>query len=188
VLVTRGCLQPGTHLIAGRAHAKVRAMTDSAGKPVRAALPGSAVTVSGWKELPAAGDEALSAAEADIKRALANRARREREARVMGDLEAINVKRREEREMRAEEEAATAEGRGERVGEREGEEEGVKELRVVIKGDVSGSVEALAGALQGIGNDKAAVKIVSTGVGPVTESDVMMAKAAEGTSRSVVLQ
>jgi translation initiation factor IF-2 len=185
VLVTRGCLQPGTHLIAGCAHAKVRAMADPAGKPVRAALPGSAVTVSRWKELPAAGDEALSAAEADIKRALANRARREREARVMGDLEAINVKRREEREMRAEEEA---EGRGERVGEREGEGEGVKELRVVIKGDVSGSVEALAGALQGIGNDKAAVKIVSTGVGPVTESDVMMAKAAEGTSRSVVLQ
>jgi len=50
----------------------------------------------------------------------------------------------------------------------------------VIKGDVSGSVEAIVGALQGIGNKKAVVKIVSTGVGDVSESDVMMAKATGG--------
>jgi translation initiation factor IF-2 len=51
---------------------------------------------------------------------------------------------------------------------------------LVVKGDVSGSVEAVVGALQGIGNKDAVVKVVTTGVGDVSESDVMMAKAAEG--------
>ena len=58
--------------------------------------------------------------------------------------------------------------------------EGPKELRVIVKGDVSGSVEAVAGAIQGIGNHVAQVKVVASGVGEVTESDVMRAKAAEG--------
>jgi translation initiation factor IF-2 len=55
-----------------------------------------------------------------------------------------------------------------------------RELRLVIKGDVSGSVEAVAGALEGIGNDRAGVKIVHTGVGNVSESDVQLAETAQG--------
>jgi translation initiation factor IF-2 len=58
-----------------------------------------------------------------------------------------------------------------------------KELNVVIKGDVSGSVEAVAGALIGIGNNVAGLRIVHTGVGDVTETDVQLAQTAEGTSR-----
>ncbi|EIN07762.1 initiation factor 2 [Punctularia strigosozonata HHB-11173 SS5] len=181
VLVLRGTLKPGTHLISGLAHAKVRAMTDSAGKAVKAALPGAAVTVSGWKELPSAGEEVLSAGEGEIKRALANRERRAREERMLGDLGAINEQRRVEREVKEEDQGKDGEKDWDREREREREREGgPKELKLVIKGDVSGSVEAVAGAVQGIGNDKAVVKIVSTGVGPVTDSDVMMAKAAEG--------
>ena len=63
-------------------------------------------------------------------------------------------------------------------------EGGKRELKIVVKGDVSGSVEALVGALEGIGNHLAGVRIVSTGVGDVTESDIMMAKSVDGSSSS----
>jgi translation initiation factor IF-2 len=143
-------------------------MNDSAGAPVKEAYPGMAVTVSGWKELPNAGDEVLTGSEADVKKALANRRRKAGVEATLVDMEAINMQRIEER--RKEEDT-------EEVHE---VESGPKELRLVIKGDVSGSVEAIEGALQGIGNKDAVVKIVSSGVGDVSESDVMMAKAVEG--------
>jgi translation initiation factor IF-2 len=92
------------------------------------------------------------------------------------DMEAINSQRIQERKKEAEDGAAEDEA------DESKPESGPKELRLVIKGDVSGSVEALVGALQGIGNKDATVKIVSTGVGDVSEGDVMMAKAAEGES------
>lgn len=145
-------------------------MSDSAGAPTREAYPGMAVAVSGWKELPNVGDEVLTGSEADVKKALANRRRKAEAETTLVDMEALNTQRMKERRN---------EGSVEEV---QKVKTGPKELRLVIKGDVSGSVEAIEGALQGIGNKDAVVKIVSTGVGDVSESDVMMAKAAEGQS------
>ncbi|EIW60058.1 initiation factor 2 [Trametes versicolor FP-101664 SS1] len=182
VLVLRGGLKPGQHLICGTASAKIRVMNDSSGKPVKAAYPGMAVTVSGWKELPDAGDEVLTGTEAEVKKALANRLRKAEMESSLVDLEAINEQRRSERERereREERERATAEG--EEAEEMKPKSVGPKELRLIIKGDVSGSVEAVKGAIEGIGNDIARVKVVSTGVGDVAESDVLRAKTAEGT-------
>lgn len=179
VLVLRGNLKPGQHLICGTTSAKVRLLSDSNGKPVKVAYPGMAVTVSGWKELPNAGDEVLTGTEADIKKALANRARKVEMESTLADLEAINEQRRAEREKREAEEAAGAEEEG--SSSTPAQEQGPKELRLVIKGDVSGSVEAVSNALEVIGNDVARTKIVATGVGDVTESDVARAKAADGT-------
>lgn len=181
VLILRGTLKPGTHLVCGLTQAKVRVMNDSAGATVKTAGPGTAVTVSGWKSLPNAGDEVLSASESDIKRALANRQRRADLDASLVDAEAINQFRRQERELREKEQAENAaENHSSQASSalNKAEEEGPKELRLVVKGDVSGSVEAVVGALQGIGNDKAITKIVSSGVGDVSESDVTMAKAA----------
>ncbi|KAI0362312.1 initiation factor 2 [Trametes cingulata] len=172
VLVLRGCLKPGQHIICGRTSAKVRVMTDANGKPVKAAYPGMAVTVSGWKELPDAGDEVLTGSEADIKKALANRLRKAEMEASLADLEAINEQRRSEREQREADEDEEPQTKAETTG--------VKELRLVVKGDVSGSVEAVRDAIEGIGNDLARVKIVSTGVGDVAESDVLRAKTAGG--------
>lgn len=62
--------------------------------------------------------------------------------------------------------------------------DGVKELLLIIKADVSGTVEAVVGALEVIGNKEARVKIVSSAVGDVQESDVEMARAVNGTSIS----
>ncbi|KAI8998476.1 hypothetical protein BD414DRAFT_475182 [Trametes punicea] len=173
VLVLRGSLKPGQQLICGMTSAKVRLLTDSNGKAVKVAYPGMAVTVSGWKELPNAGDEVLTGSEADIKKALTNRLRKAEIEASLTDLEAINEQRRAEREKR------DSDGGEDGTQSREAAE-GPKELRLVIKGDVSGTVEAVKGAVAGIGNDVARVKIVSTGVGEVTESDVLRAKTAGG--------
>lgn len=152
-------------------------MLDSSDKVVKAAYPGMAVTVTGWKSLPNAGDEVLQGTETNVKKAIVNRERKAELEATMGDLEAINEQRRLERDRREVE--AAEEASGESVGHHQ-EVQGPKELKLVVKGDVSGSVEAVVDALQCIGNKEACVKIVSSGVGDVTESDVLRAQAAQG--------
>jgi len=151
-------------------------MTDSSGKTVKAAYPGMAVTVSGWKSLPKAGDEVLDGKESDVKKALANRVRKAEIAASLADVDAINATRREERERR---QTGVLDPRNMPTS-MPTELNGPKELRLIIKADVSGSAEAVEGALEGIGNKKAMVRIVSSNVGDVTESDVLMAKAIDG--------
>jgi translation initiation factor IF-2 len=150
-------------------------MTDSSGQNIKAAYPGMAATVSGWKTLPNAGDEVLNGTESDIKKARANRVRRAEIAASLADVDAINASRREERERKKTE----CLNDGKEVPALL-EPSGPKELKLVIKADVSGSAEAVEGALQGIGNKEATTKIVTSNVGDVTESDVLMAKAING--------
>ncbi|KAJ6500507.1 translation initiation factor IF-2 [Mycena sanguinolenta] len=182
VLVLRGCLKPGSHILSGLHHAKVRLMHDSNGKMVKTASPGLAVTVSGWKSLPNAGDEVLQGTESEIKRAIVNRQRKADIEASLVDLEAINATRQQERDRRQAE--ADAEATGEEVESAKHKDEepaGPKELRLLIKADVSGSAEAVEGALQGIGNHLAMSKVLSSGVGAILESDVMMAKTVGAT-------
>ncbi|KAF8894477.1 P-loop containing nucleoside triphosphate hydrolase protein [Infundibulicybe gibba] len=175
VLILRGCLMPGTHIISGVSHGKVRVMNDPTGAAVKAAYPGMAITVCGWKTLPQAGDEVLQGTEAEIKKALSNRLRKSEVEASLVDVEAINSTRRLERERRELGVESTNESP-----DKDTDPEGPKELRLIIKADVSGSAEAVVGALQGIGNKEAMTKIVSSSVGDITESDVMMAKATGG--------
>lgn len=172
VLLLRGSLKPGAHLVAGTTHAKVRVMTDSTGSPVKVAVPGMAVTVSGWKELPGAGDEVLEGSEQDVKKAVANRLRQAEEQSLMIDIDAINTQRRLEREQKEHDETDQP------ASEITHETAKLKELRLIIKGDVSGSVEALVSAVQCIGNEIARARVVSTGVGEITESDINLAKTS----------
>jgi translation initiation factor IF-2 len=178
-----------SHLIAGQVQCRVRTLTDSNGKNIKKVTPGTAVSVAGWKDLPNAGDEVIQASEDDIKRAVTNRKRNADVANLIADVSAINEKRRLEREKREHElEAAKEALESGKVlpvkpvdrPELEASEDGPKTLRLIIKADVSGSAEAVAGALEGIGNDKATTKIIQYGVGNVTESDINMAKAANG--------
>ncbi|KAL0063317.1 translation initiation factor IF-2 [Marasmius tenuissimus] len=172
ILVRRGSLKVGSHIVSGTSQAKVRVMTDSSGKTIKAASPGMAITVSGWKTLPKAGDDVLQGTEADIKKAIANRQRKVDLEASLVDIEAINASRREERERRELE----AEG----VSPETEENSGPKELKLVVKADVSGSAEAVVGALQGMGNHLATTKVIASSVGDVTESDVTLAKTAGG--------
>ncbi|WVW79952.1 translation initiation factor IF-2 [Kwoniella bestiolae CBS 10118] len=186
VLVTRGILRTGSSIVAGQTWCRVRQMQDDKGKPLKEALPGTPVSITGWKELPSAGDELLEAlkGEDEAKKAINNRKRDEERKRLMADVEQINIKRKEER-MRLEAEAAALEAL--ELGESPTEqmemkrEEEKKFLRLVIKADVSGTVEAVVGSLEHIGNKEAGVKVVHTGVGEVVESDVSLAEASDAT-------
>lgn len=172
-------------------------MQDSQSRPIKSAVPGTPVSITGWKDLPAAGDQLLEAKDEDsAKKAITNRIREVERKKMMADVEVINAKRKEER-LRAEKEAAEEEAilaAGGTPAQVQAAEklaavtaasearDGFKELRLVIKADVSGTVEAVVGSLEGIGNKEAGVKIVHTGVGEVSESDVSLAEAANGES------
>lgn len=131
-----------------------------------------AVTVSGWKTLPKAGDEVLEGSDADIKKALANRIRKAESESMQQDIEVINTTRRQERDARAEGHTEVSQPHS---------DSGPKQVKIFIKADVSGSGEALEGALDGMGNKIVVSKVIATGVGDVSESDVMRAQAANGT-------
>ena len=152
-------------------------MTDSTGSPVKAAVPGMAVTVSGWKELPGAGDEVLEGSEQDVKKAVANRQRKAEEHVMMVDIDAINIQRRLNREQREREEADQQQQQ--QQPEIAPETEKPDELLLIIKGDVSGSVEALVSSVESIGNERARTRIVHTGVGEITDSDILLAKTSK---------
>ncbi|RXW24893.1 hypothetical protein EST38_g985 [Candolleomyces aberdarensis] len=178
-LISKGSLKTGSHIVSGLHYAKVRRMTDSTGKVVSVATPGMAVTVSGWKTLPKAGDNVIEGAEADVKKALANRIRQNEIEASLADVDAINETRRVERELRAAEVQAKHKRSSPQSKAQVVEESGPKELRIIIKADVSGSAEAVEGALQGIGNKIATSKVISTRVGEVSESDVTLAQTAD---------
>ncbi|GAA5829303.1 hypothetical protein JCM3766R1_001052 [Sporobolomyces carnicolor] len=195
VLVTRGCLKPSASLVAGTTWARVRTLIPPSGKAATSALPGQPVEVTGWKELPAAGDLVLEAkTEDEAKKAVQNRLRRKEQEKMWSDVEVINEKQRKDQEVllkrREEEEKAKAKGlRGNAVihaGDAAVEElqegnDGVKELLLVIKADVSGTVEAVVGALENIGNKEAKVKILTSAVGDIQQGDVDMARAVGAT-------
>lgn len=199
ILITKGTLSAGDCIVAGTTWARVRQMQDSAGRSVRSAPPGTPVSIMGWREIPHAGDQLLEATtEDEAKKAITNRLREIENKKLLADVESINLKRlaerkkveKEEEELnRLKEEGKTdAEiqtykreiERGMNNGEGFENLNGKKSLRLVIKGDVSGSVEAVVGSLESIGNKEAGVKIIHVGVGEVGESDVHMAEAAGG--------
>jgi translation initiation factor IF-2 len=151
-------------------------MKDSSGNTVKEAYPGDAVTISGWKTLPDVGDDVLEGSEAEVKKAFTNRERRRAMHSSLKDIEVINVVRREERERRALETALGEDTERPTLDT----ESGLVVLKLVVKADVSGSSEAIVAALEEIKNDKVTTKVISSGVGPVTESDIGLAKTAEG--------
>lgn len=194
VLVTRGTLRVGACIVAGTTWCRVRTMHDDKGGDVRAATPGTPVVVTGWKDLPDAGEQLLESTEgeANARKAVRNRVKERERMKMLGDVDVINVKRRIDRLKLEEEDEARelvkAQGGNwfqtrldmARKETAEAKLSEVKELRLIIKGDVSGTVEAVEGSLVGIGNKEAKVRIISSDVGDLTESDVSLAEAAGG--------
>ncbi|KAH8928756.1 hypothetical protein BT69DRAFT_1212453 [Atractiella rhizophila] len=193
ILNTRGTLKFANHLIAGSTYGRVREMTLSTGRKVTSLLPGEAAEITGWKDLPAAGDEVIEHQDLSaIHKALKNRERRAERAQALKDLEVIEEKRKQEsrkqevvedlkREWWKAENQKEAKRRMEEMNKEEEEERAkTKELVLVIKGDFMGSVEAVQGALENIGNDQARVKIIEAAAGNVTESDFALAHTAGG--------
>jgi len=187
--VKRGTLKPGDLIVAGTTYAKVRRMTTSTGKSIKQATPGMAVEVTGWKERPNAGDQVLQASkESDAKLTIRNRIIKQENARDQAALETINERRlaarreiwhQREKKLVAEEVARSGQSL---PGILKTEiDTGPKVLRVVIKADVSGSAEAVEEAIKDLGNKEVKVQVVDSSVGEITETDVSMAIAADGT-------
>ncbi|CEG70421.1 Putative Translation initiation factor IF-2 [Rhizopus microsporus] len=208
VLVQRGTLKPGAVIVAGQTWCKVRSMVDHQGKAVKEATPGMPVKVIGWKDVPHAGDEMLQAEDESVaKTVVDNRVARHQREKQLRDLEVINDKRRLQKEQLEQERLiekayqkemymyqrgltdvapvslnkrlSEIQTKSQDNGDNPVENE-VLELRAVVKGDVSGTVEAVVDSLSGLQNKQIRVKVVHSGVGNITEGDVQLAAACEG--------
>jgi translation initiation factor IF-2 len=157
ILVQKGQLKQGDNFICGKYSGRVRAMYDERGKTVKQAGPSIPVQILGFEGVPAAGDNFAVVADANEAREIAQKRQRlEREAQNRrttrgGTLEDLS--------------RAMQEGL-------------VGQLRLIIKADQGGPAEALADALAQLGTDEVRVDVVHRGVGAITESDILLAKAS----------
>jgi translation initiation factor IF-2 len=159
VLVQRGTLRVGDSIVAGPAHGRVRAMLDEHGDSVEEALPSRPVLVLGLTAVPGAGDNFLVVEDDRMARQIAEK----REARVRA---AANAKRRARRTL---EDFMASMEKGES-----------QELLLILKGDVSGSVEALEDALLQIQvGEEVGLRVIDRGVGAINENDVNLAIASD---------
>src|SRR6187397_889899 len=158
MLVHRGTLRVGDAIVAGDAFGKVRALHDYRGEKVKEARPGTPVEILGFDKPPGAGENA---------RVVEN----ERQARHLAGLRAQRV--RAEQLARSSKKGISLEDLFTRMGEG-----GVQELNVIVKADVQGSLEAVVGELAKIKHPEVAVNVIHTGIGAITESDVMLASAS----------
>ncbi|MFB6395352.1 translation initiation factor IF-2, partial [Polymorphospora sp. 2-325] len=158
VLVQKGTLRAGDSIVAGGAHGRVRAMLDENGKPVSEAGPARPVLVLGLTAVPGAGDTFLAAEDDRTVRQIAEQRQARRRAASFANSRG----------------RATLETLMEQL--KEGEK---TSLNLVLKGDVSGSVEALEDALFKLDiPEEVQLRIIHRGVGAITESDVMLASAS----------
>jgi translation initiation factor IF-2 len=158
VLVQNGTLSVGDDFICGLFSGRVRALLDERGKPVKSAGPAIPVQVLGLSGVPMAGDQFLVVEDAEQARDIAQRRERlDREAKSRRTAKgAVSLE-----DFMSQ--AAT---------------EGIKNLKLLIKADQGGPAEALADALQQLSNAEVKVEVIARGVGAVTESDILLAKAA----------
>jgi len=159
LLVSRGTLRIGDALVAGANVGRVRAMTDFLGTRSKTAGPGEPVEVLGFDGVPEAGE-------------YAHVVENERRARQLASQRATRLKtealaRRSGRKISLEDVFKLA------------QEGAVKELNLVLKGDVSGSVEAVEDEIAKLPQNEVSVNIIHRGVGGITESDVMLAAASD---------
>jgi translation initiation factor IF-2 len=159
VLVQRGTLHIGDIVVAGGEWGRVRALVNETGAQVETAGPSVPVEVLGFNGTPDAGDRLVAVENEARAREVADyrvRQKREKQAAratgMRGSLEQMMAQ------------AKTAAGR--------------KEFPLVIKADVQGSIEAIAGALEKLGNEEVAARMILSGVGGITESDVTLAESS----------
>lgn len=156
LLVQEGTLSVGNSLVVGNTYGRVRAMVNDLGERITKAGPSTPVEITGLNEVPLAGDQFLVF-------------RDERQARQIAET-------RQEKhleETRGTKAKVSLDDLFEQI--KQGE---MKDLNVIIKADVHGSVEALASSLQKIEVENVNIKIIHTGVGAITESDIILASAS----------
>ncbi|PTM40404.1 translation initiation factor IF-2 [Bosea sp. 124] len=161
VLVQRGTLRTGDIVVAGSEWGRVRALIGDTGAHIKEAPPSLPVEVLGFNGTPEAGDRVAVV---------------ESEARAR---EITDYRERQKRDRIAARGGGSAAGRSLADMMRDLKEgAGRKEFPLVVKGDVQGSVEAIVGTLEKVGNDEVRARVLQSGVGGITESDITLAQAS----------
>ena len=157
ILVQAGTLKLGDYVLAGKHHGKVKAMFDERGNSIEVAGPSTPISVLGLDGAATAGDKfSVFEDEKEAKQIAAKR------TQLMREQSARTTKHTTLAEL----------GRRIALGQ-------FKELNIIIKGDVDGSVEALADSFSKLSTEEIEIKIIHKGVGAITESDVMLASASD---------
>ncbi|MGC8907359.1 MAG: translation initiation factor IF-2 [Desulfomonilaceae bacterium] len=157
VLIQEGTLKLGDPFVAGVYYGKVRSMLDHEGKSLESAGPATPVEIQGFSGVPEAGEQFIVVEEEKIARQLGEyrlEKQRQHEAAPAGPVSLDDLLARMQ-------------------------EQESKELNLIIKADVQGSVEAVREALLAITSDEIKVKVIHSGVGAITESDIMLASASK---------
>jgi translation initiation factor IF-2 len=156
VLVQNGTLRTGDNFVVGNVFGRVRAMFNDRGAALDAATPATPVEILGLESLPQAGDQLVAVADREKARGISEyREGKAREAQL------------------AKSSRVSLEGLAEQL-----KSAGQKELDIILKGDVQGSVEVLSDVLTKLSNDRVKIKILLSGVGAITETDVLLASAS----------
>ena len=156
LLVQDGTLEVGSPLVVGNAYGRVRAMVNDLGRRVKTAGPSTPVEITGLNEVPQAGDRFVVFED-------------EKTARAVGESRATTAI----QEQRSEKQRITLDNLFEQMSQGE-----VKELNLIVKADVQGTVEAMAASLMKIDVEGVNVRIIHTGAGAITESDISLAAAS----------
>ncbi len=156
VLVQNGTLIAGNNFVVGNVYGKIRAMFDDRGAALESAPPSTPVEILGMEGLPQAGDQFVVVADRDKARGISEY--REQKAREAALAKSSRV---------------SLEGLAEQI-----KTAGTKELNIILKGDVQGSVEVLSDLLSRLSNEKVRLRLLRSGVGAITETDVLLASAS----------
>jgi len=157
LLVEKGTLNIGDNLLAGSIYGRVKAMHDDLGKVVKSAGPATPVEVLGLSDVPQAGDVFYVVEDAKVAREISSRRTEAlKENRQVGAMKHI-----------------TLDNLFEQI--KEGQ---IKELKVIVKGDVQGSVEALTQSLEKLSTVKVTLRVIHSGAGNIVNSDILLASAS----------
>ena len=156
LLVQNGTLKTGDNFVVGNVYGKVRAMFDDRSNSLATAPPSTPIEILGMEGLPQAGDQFVVVADRDKARGISEY--REQKAREAALAKSSRV---------------SLEGLAEQI-----KTAGIKELNIILKADVGGSVEVLSDLLTKLSNDKVRLKLIHSGVGAITETDVLLASAS----------
>jgi translation initiation factor IF-2 len=157
VLVQDGTLRVGDFVLAGPGFGKVRAMTNEHGKQIQEAGPSTPVEILGLSDVPGAGDPMHAVKDAKKAQEIAESRRGKMAKSLIPSTAKVSLEELSKRMA----------------------DEGQQELRVIIKGDVQGSVEAVADALAKLSSERVRLSIIHAGVGAITEGDINLAIAAK---------
>ncbi len=156
LLVTNGTVKTGQSIVAGNTSGRIRLMTDYKGTTIKKAGPATAVEVLGLTDVPAAGDDFHVVKDDKLAREIAEK----RKTKQREEILARNA-------------SSTLEELFSQI--KEGE---VKDLNLIVKGDVMGSVGAVVSSLEKLTNEEVRIKIIHSGVGAITETDVTLASTS----------